>query len=78
MRTCGFEIFKINLLKSCHEAVMQACVNIRVILRMNLIEIEVNRSRRNYNNLIMYSLSIFIMNILIKSMCLQSWDCKGK
>ena len=36
MRTCGFEIFKINLLKSCHEAVMQACVNIRIILRASL------------------------------------------
>ena len=31
----GFEIFKINLLEYCHETVMQARVNIRVILGMN-------------------------------------------
>lgn len=72
MCICGFEIFKINLLEYCHETVMQARVNIRVILGMNRSEMTVNRSRRNYNNLFMYSLSIFIMNILIKSMCWQS------
>ena len=35
MSVCGFEIFKINMLECCHETVMQACVNIRVILGMN-------------------------------------------